>query len=109
MAPIVLFVYNRLRHTRKTIEALKENYLAKDSDVFIFSDGPKNEIDKPGVEEVRNYVKTISGFRSVNVVEREKNLGLANSIISGVTEVVNKFGKVIVLEDDLVTSPYFLK
>ncbi len=108
-APIVLFVYNRIWHTQQTVEALKQNLLAQESDLFIFSDGFKDESDKIKVEEVRNYIKTVTGFKSINIIEREKNLGLADSIISGVTELVNKYGKVIVLEDDIVTSPYFLK
>lgn len=108
-APIALFVYNRPEHTRKTVEALQKNLLAKESDIFIFSDGPKGKemIDK--IYEVRKYLKTITGFRLINIIERKENLGLANSIIGGVTEIINKFGKVVVLEDDLVTSPYFLE
>jgi hypothetical protein len=108
LSPIILFVYNRPWHTQQTIEALQKNELASESDLFIFSDGPKIENDE-NVQKVREYIKTINGFKSLTIVEREKNLGLANSVISGVTEIVNKFGKVIVLEDDLVTSKYFLK
>lgn len=109
LSPIVLFVYNRPEHTRKTVESLKENFLAKESDFFIFSDGPKDESDAIKVRGVRNYLKTISEFKNVQIIERDKNLGLANSIISGVTDIVNKFGRIIVLEDDMVSSPYFLK
>lgn len=108
-APIILFVYNRLEHTIKTIEALKLNKLASDSFLFIFSDANKNENDLQKVTEVRNYISKISGFKEINIILREKNLGLANSVISGVTEIVEKYGKVIVLEDDIVTSEYFLK
>lgn len=109
LAPIILFVYNRPEHTKKTIDALKLNQLASDSSIFIFSDGNKNENDRKAVEEVRNYIATISGFKDVKITLRDKNLGLADSVISGVTEVIQKFGKAIVLEDDIVTSPYFLK
>jgi len=109
LAPIILFVYNRREHTKKTLEALKINELASDSLLFIFSDGSKNENDKKSVDEVRNYVSTISGFKGINIILRENNLGLADSVISGVTEVIEKFGKAIVLEDDILTSPYFLK
>jgi len=109
LAPIILFVYNRPEHTKKTIDALKLNQLASDSLIFIFSDGNKNENDRKAVEEVRNYIVTISGFKDVKITLRDKNLGLADSVISGVTEVIEKFGKAIVLEDDIVTSPYFLK
>jgi len=108
IVPIILFVYNRPWHTQQTVEALKKNELACESDFFIFSDGPKVENDE-NVRKVREYIKTIDGFKSVTIIEREKNLGLANSVIAGVTEIVNRFGKVIVLEDDLVTSKYFLK
>lgn len=108
LAPIALFVYNRLDLVRRTIESLQKNHLATDSELFIFSDGPKNELDRVKVKNVRRYLKTITGFRSLKIIEKEKNIGLANSIISGVTKIVNKFGKIIVLEDDLVTSPFFL-
>lgn len=108
-APIVLFTYNRLWHTKQTIEALQKNILADESELFIFSDGPKNENDVTKVNEVRAYLKTIKGFKNVIIIEREKNWGLANNIIDGVTRIVNEYGKIIVLEDDIVTSPYFLK
>ena len=72
-------------------------------------DRNKNETDKKNIDEVRNYISSISGFKEVNIVLREENLGLAESVISGVTEIINKFGKAIVIEDDIVTSKYFLK
>lgn len=109
LAPIVLFVYNRPWHTRQTVEALQQNELAVESELYIYSDGSKNEDVKPRVEEVREYIKTITGFKNVTIIEREENWGLAASIIEGVTEIVNKYGKIIVLEDDLVTSKFFLK
>lgn len=109
LAPIILFVYNRPEHTPKTIEALRSNALASDSSLFIFSDGNKTETDKIKVEEVRSYISKISGFKEINTILRDRNLGLANSVISGVTEVIEKYGKAIVLEDDIVTSKYFLK
>ena len=109
LAPIVLFAYNRPDHIRKTIGALQKNELASESELFVFSDAPKNSHSIPAVKEVRNFIKTISGFKSVHTVEREENYGLAKSIIDGVTKIINEYGKIIVLEDDLVTSPYFLK
>ncbi len=109
LAPIVLFVYNRPDHTRQTVEALQKNVLAVDSELFIYSDAAKNENAEQKVNEVRQYIKDINGFKRVTIIEREKNWGLANSIIDGVTKIVNEYGKIIVLEDDLVTSPYFLK
>lgn len=109
LAPIVLFVYNRPWHTRQTVEALQKNELASKSELFIYSDAPKNKEAKEKVNEVREYIKKVDGFKKVTIVEREKNWGLADSIIDGVTKIVNKYGKIIVLEDDLVTSPYFLR
>jgi len=108
-APVALFVYNRPWHTQQTVEALLKNAEAVDSDLIVFSDGAKDEASREKVDEVRQYIHSIKGFKSIRIVEREENLGLAQSIISGVTEVVNEHGRVIVLEDDMVTSPYFLK
>lgn len=107
-APIVLFVYNRLAHTQRTVEALQQNVLSNDSDLIIYSDAPKTPEATEAVREVREYVRTISGFRSINIIERDSNWGLARSIIEGVTAVVNQYGRIIVLEDDIVTSQYFL-
>lgn len=109
LAPIILFVYNRPWHTRQTVEALQANDLANQSDLIIFSDAPKNEDAVEQVSLVREYIKTVLGFNSVRIVERKENWGLAKSIIEGVTETVNQYGKVIVLEDDIVTSPAFLQ
>jgi hypothetical protein len=109
LAPITLFVYNRPYHTKQTIQALQKNELAKESELFIFSDAPKDEQAKEGVDAVREYIKGINGFKKVTIIERDRNWGLADSIIDGVTKIVNEYGKIIVLEDDLVTSPYFLK
>ena len=108
LAPIVLFVYNRPEHTRRTIETLRANRLAPQSRLFVFADGPKNDSARPAVDEVRRYVASIDGFASVDVTVSDENHGLAASVISGVSQVVEEFNKVIVLEDDLLTSPYFL-
>lgn len=107
-APIVLFVYNRPVHTRRMVESLLQNEEASSSELFIYADAPKNSEAGEAVHEVRAYIHTITGFRSVSIVERDKSWGLANSIIDGVTAVVNRFGRIIVLEDDLVVSPNFL-
>ena len=109
LAPIVLFVYNRPWHTQQTVEALQKNELAKESELFIYSDEAKNKDARKSVDAVRKYIDKIDGFKKVTVIKREKNWGLADSIIDGVTKIVNEYGKIIVLEDDLVTSPYFLK
>ncbi len=108
-APIALFVYNRPVHTRRTVEALLKNEPAAESDVFVFSDAAKRPEVGESVRRVREYIRTITGFKSITIVERDRNWGLANSIIDGVTSVVNQYGRVIVLEDDLVTSTYFLE
>ncbi len=108
-APIALFTYSRADHTRTAIESLLTNNEAKDSDLFVFSDGAKTESKKEAVEENRRFIRTITGFKSITIIERKENWGLSKSLISGITEIVNKYGKVIVVEDDLVVSPYFLK
>lgn len=109
LAPILLFVYNRLWHTNQTIEALRKNTLSDQSDLIIFSDGPKSEAAQKPVQAVRDYIRTVNGFKSIRIFEQKTNKGLANSIINGVTDIVDKYGKIIVLEDDIITSPYFLK
>lgn len=108
-APVALFVYNRPEHTRKTVEALKKNLLASASDLYVFSDAAKDRSSIANVEKVRSYIREIAGFNSITIVEREENAGLATSIIDGVTSLCEKHGAAIVLEDDLVTSPFFLK
>ena len=108
-APIALFTYNRADHAQRAVESLLQNAEAKDSDLFIFSDGPKNEKAVRGVAENREYIHTVTGFKTITIIEREKNWGLANSLIAGITEVINKHGRVIVVEDDLILSSYFLK
>lgn len=109
LAPVVLFVFARPEHTRKTVEALAANDLALETDLIVYSDAERGPMDASKVQAVREYLKKIDGFRSVTVYEREKNYGLADSIADGVTETVNLYGKVIVVEDDLVTSPCFLR
>ena len=108
-APILLFVYNRPAHTRQTLEALSRNTLAAASDLFVYSDAARSEADCAAVEEVRHIVREAKGFRQVHVTEREQNWGLARNIIDGVTTMVNRYGRVIVLEDDLVVAPHFLR
>lgn len=116
LAPIVLFVYNRPEHTEKTLEALARNTLAKDSKLFVFSDGPKylanndeREKLRANIDKTREIVKGCKGFKQLIIEECSSNRGLQRSIIEGVTKIIEEYGKVIVLEDDLITSPYFLK
>jgi hypothetical protein len=109
LAPIALFVYNRPDHTRRTIQYLKQNELAEQSQLFIFSDAAKDESQKEMVQEVRDIIGDVDGFKYVEVIERNRNLGLADSIIDGVSRLTQEFGSVIVFEDDLVSSEYTLK
>ena len=108
-APILLFTYTRLAHTQRCVEALLKNSLAAESELFIYSDAAKDETQQKAVEEVRQYIHTIRGFKQITITERDENWGLARSIIDGVTTQVNRFGRVIVLEDDLVVAPHFLQ
>lgn len=112
LAPVVLFVYNRPQHTKQTLTSLTENKLASETVLYVFADGAKPDagaIDIERLNETREIVKNTSGFKNITIIEKEKNEGLANSIIAGVTEIVNKHGKIIVMEDDLVVSPFFLE
>lgn len=108
-ATVALFVYNRHWHTKMTVEALLRNAEACDTPLVIYSDAPKNESAACSVAEVRAYLRTIQGFGSIQIVERVTNLGLARSITDGVTSLSREYGRVIVLEDDLLTSPDFLR
>lgn len=123
LAPIIVFAYNRPNLLARTLDALSKNELANQSDLFIYCDGPKeltsDRIKELGTERVKDYRSKIkesrnvahaaNGFKSVVVIEREKNIGLKANIVSAVTEIVNKYGRVIVIEDDIVTSPGFLR
>ena len=108
LAPICLFVYNRLHETKQTVEALQKNYLAKESELFIFSDGAKTESEIESVQSVRSFFNDIKGFKSVKIYASDKNKGLATSIIEGVSQVLETYNSIIVLEDDLITTPNFL-
>jgi len=111
-APIVLFVYNRPEHARRTLEALERNTLATNSELFIYADGPKAGIATEGIENikaVRNLIREKKWCGKVHLIESESNKGLANSILSGASEIIQSFGKAIILEDDHVTSPWFLQ
>jgi GT2 family glycosyltransferase len=108
LAPIILFVFNRLEHTINTLEALKKNILAKDSNLIIYSDAANKKEDCKKVNQVRKYISNISGFKSIKVIKRKKNYGLAKSIKNGITHVINKYRKAIILEDDILTSKFFL-
>jgi hypothetical protein len=108
-APIVIFTYDRLDLLLNCIESLKKNHLAKKSDLFVYSDGPKNKGVEISVKEVRSHLSNVNGFKSVTIIERPENWGLSKNIIDGVTEIIERYGKIIVLEDDLELSPHFLQ
>ena len=108
LAPVTVFCYNRLDNLKDTITALQHNRLAVDSDLIIFSDGPKNCVDELLVRDVRDFLKTIIGFKTITIYESLVNKGLAKSIIDGVSQVLSQNENIIVLEDDLITSYNFL-
>jgi hypothetical protein len=107
-APVLLFTFKRLATLKKAVSALRANQLAPESDLFIFSDQASKADDFAQVRAVRDYLQTIEGFKSIHIIEAAKNKGLASSIIEGVTEIINRYGRVIVLEDDILTTPNFL-
>lgn len=107
-APIVLLAYKRPDELRRTLAALKANYLAPHSDLYVFVDGPKNPFDLPRVDAVRRIVDSITEFKTIHRHFAPRNQGLANSVIAGVSQVIAQHGRAIVVEDDLVTSPNFL-
>jgi hypothetical protein len=108
LAPIALFCFNRPIHLKKTLSSLKKNLLFNKSKIYIFADGAKTEKDLIDVDKVRNLVKNLKGFKKKKIIFRKKNFGLAKNIISGVNYVLKKEKKIIVLEDDLITSKFFL-
>lgn len=111
-APIILFIYARPDHTRRTLEALSSNTFAQESDLFIYADGPKENATeelRERIRQTRKIARSRQWCRTVTLIESDTNKGLAASIIAGVTETVNKYGRVIVLEDDIVTGKYFLE
>lgn len=107
-APIVLFAFKRIENLKQCVSSLKRNSLCNESDLIIFSDAARSEDDIDKVNQVRDYIKTISGFKTITIFYAKENLGLARSIINGVTDVINKYGKVIVIEDDLIVAKNFL-
>ncbi|TNE78343.1 MAG: glycosyltransferase [Bacteroidetes bacterium] len=107
-APLAIFCYNRPWHLEQTVESLKRNPGAEELDVLFFSDAAKTQEHAPAVAEVRRYLKTVEGFRSVQIIESDKNKGLSKSIIEGVSQILAKHDSVIVLEDDMQCSPFFL-
>lgn len=110
-APVVVFVYNRPNHTEELLDSLAKCRHADKTDVFVFADGPKNEAARENVSNVRSIIRKYEGtsqFSKYSIYESEINKGLAKSVISGVSEIISKYGRVVVLEDDLVVAPQFL-
>jgi len=109
IAPIALFVYNRPEHTRRTLKFLQANFLAEESRLYIFADAAKTPSEEESVNQVLEIIKSAEGFKNIKIIQQKTNLGLAQSIIKGVSELIETYGKVIVFEDDLLSSPYTLE
>jgi len=108
-APIALFVYKRPDHLANTVEHLRLNEMADCTDLIVFSDAPANVADVEGVNRVRAYCHSIKGFQTIKLIERKENFGLRRSIIEGVSQIAQEYGRVIVMEDDVLTAPSFLR
>lgn len=108
-APVLIIAYNRPGHLKETIETLQANEGAAQSVIYICSDGPKTDKDTENVEQVRTYIHGIVGFKELHIIEREINYGLARNITESVTDIIDRYGKIIVIEDDIITSKYFLR
>ncbi len=109
LAPIILFVYKRAHHTLRALESLRKSDLSEQSSLYIFSDDAKSVQDQASIAEVREIIRQKQWCKEVQIIERLGNFGLAKNIIEGVSQIIDQFGKVIVLEDDLVISPDFLR
>ena len=108
ISPVALFTFKRLKTLEKTLKSLDSNYLSEDTELYIFSDGPNQESESHKVDSVREYILNFSGFKKINLIKRESNYGLTKNIVEGINFVLSKYNSVIVLEDDIVTSKYFL-
>ncbi len=108
-SPIALFVFARPEHTKRTLNNLATSELAQQSDLFIFSDGPRNNSEIEKVEKTRIVAREARGFKSITIIEHNINQGLAKNILSGVAYVIKKYGRIIVMEDDILVSHNFLR
>lgn len=108
LAPIILFVYSRPWHTRQCLDALAANYLASESELIVFSDGAKGQLDEAAVVEVRQLIRESTGFKSIKLIERQENIGLAQNILQGLSQIFEINNCAIVLEDDIICAPGFL-
>lgn len=108
-APVVIFAYNRKEHLRRTIESLINNSRAKETDLIIYGDGPRDLEDEKPVHEVRELIDSISGFKKITRFFCDQNIGLAQSIVTGMGYILSRFEKAIIVEDDLIVSPFYLQ
>lgn len=108
-SPVVLFVYNRFFHTQKLLRSLQAQAEARYTNLIIFSDAAKGDKDREEVTKVRDLIKNVKGFASVEIHYNETNKGLAGNVIEGVTKVLETYPSAIILEDDLYLAPYFLR
>lgn len=106
--PVVLFAYDRPKHLSETLRALRANKEAVNTDLIVYSDASRIGVASERVAQVRRILRSVDGFRSVKITERETNFGLSRSIIDGVTSQCADYGRVIVLEDDMIVSQHFL-
>lgn len=106
--PVAIFSYNRKDYLEKTIQSLQHNKLAKKTKVYFFSDAPKDDCDIASVKKVRDYIDAVDGFYEIEHIKRKINIGMAENISSGINHVLDKHKAIIVLEDDIITAPYFL-
>ncbi|MCX5774205.1 MAG: glycosyltransferase [Fusobacteria bacterium] len=109
LTPIAIFTYNRMQHIEKLLISLKKNREFDKSEIYIFSDGGKNDEDWKSVNQVRNFIKSNYNFSNIQLLERTENYGLAKSIIEGITKIFDKYESVIALEDDLIVSSDFIE
>ena len=108
LAPIALFTYIRIDKLKKTLKYLKRNKLSKSSTLYVFSDNYKLKKDIKKIKKLRAFLNTINGFKKIYIIKRKKNFGLEKNITSGISKVINKHNKIIVMEDDIIVSENFL-
>ena len=108
LAPIIIFTYNRYKHFEITLKSLSKNYLSKESELYIFCDGPKNLSDKKKISRIYNLYLLNKSFKRKKIIFRKKNIGLKKNITQGVSQILKDYDSVIVLEDDMISSKYFL-
>ena len=108
LAPIIIFTYNRYKHFEITLKSLSKNYLSKESELYIFCDGPKNLSDKKKISRIYNLYLLNKTFKRKKIIFRKKNIGLKKNITQGVSQILKDYDSVIVLEDDMISSKYFL-